>query len=76
MKGRVGDGKDMWWAFIELFASIVLHKLVIVDIHETIGVDRDDHLTDVGVDLQEVYVYTVHCVQCSGITQGVQHISS
>ena len=39
VESSISYSKDVWWAFVEFFASIFLHIFIIVDVNETIWVD-------------------------------------
>ena len=52
MIGCIGHSKDVWWAFIVLPSSVLLHIVIIVDVNKTVGIHRHYNFTNVGVDLR------------------------
>lgn len=52
MIGCIGHSKDVWWAFIVLSSSVLLHIVIIVDVNKTVGIHRHYNFTNVGVDLR------------------------
>ena len=51
VESSISYGKNVWWAFVEFFSSIFLHIFIIVDVDETIWIDRYNHFADICVDL-------------------------
>ncbi len=53
MVGRVGHSKDVRRPLVDLFPSVLLHILIVVDVDGAIGVNRDHHLANIGVHLHK-----------------------
>lgn len=47
---RVGNGKDVGRSLIEFTSLVLLYEVGAIDVQIAIGVDRYEHLADVGVD--------------------------
>ena len=52
MIGCISHSKDVWWAFIVLPSSVLLHIVIIVDVKKAVGIHRHNNFTNVGVDLR------------------------
>ena len=51
VESSISYGKNMWWALVEFLASIFLHIFIVVDVNETIWIDRYNHFANICVDL-------------------------
>ena len=47
----VGQSEDVRWALVDLSTAVHFDRVLFVDVHRLVRIDRDDHLTDVRVDL-------------------------
>ena len=49
--GGIGEGEDVGRSLVELLSSVLIHHVIVVDVDTAIGIHRNHHFSDVGVDL-------------------------
>jgi hypothetical protein len=45
----------VWWSLKEVYVPVLVHFFLCVDIEVLVGVDRDQHLSDVRLRTSKIY---------------------